>query len=184
MLHVWEVDDAEDRHVGTIYAKSIVTAEREPLASIEIESPEAHPFGRFRRRNGRNREQDRRHDRTPFRGALPTHSRECWPSAASCRWMRCRGADGWDCREGENSAVRPTQFSLERRNLRPVYGPFRAAVLGPAFRPGQRRPKRSPQPRLRGFSETGFSRRRYPRLKPSSDNAGKPASPFGRVPPL
>ncbi len=35
MLHIWEVDDAEDRHIGTVYTKSIVSAEGERLAWIE-----------------------------------------------------------------------------------------------------------------------------------------------------
>jgi hypothetical protein len=40
MLRIWEVDDAEDRHVGTVYAHSIVSSEGERLAWIERESPE------------------------------------------------------------------------------------------------------------------------------------------------
>lgn len=38
MLRIWEVDDAEDRHVGTVYANSIVSSEGERLALIEFES--------------------------------------------------------------------------------------------------------------------------------------------------
>jgi hypothetical protein len=40
MLRIWEVDDAEERHVGTVYANSIVSSEGERLAWIERESPE------------------------------------------------------------------------------------------------------------------------------------------------
>ena len=32
MLRVWEVDDAEDRHVGSVYTKTIVSSEGDPLA--------------------------------------------------------------------------------------------------------------------------------------------------------
>jgi len=35
MLRIWEVDDAEDRHVGTVYAKSLVSSDGERLAWIE-----------------------------------------------------------------------------------------------------------------------------------------------------
>jgi hypothetical protein len=40
MLRIWEVDDAEDRHVGTIHANSIISSDGEQLALIEHESPE------------------------------------------------------------------------------------------------------------------------------------------------
>jgi hypothetical protein len=40
MLRIWEVDDAEDRHVGTVYANSILSAEGERLAWIERATPE------------------------------------------------------------------------------------------------------------------------------------------------
>jgi hypothetical protein len=40
MTRMWEVDDAEDRHVGTIQANAIVSSDGEPLASIERESNE------------------------------------------------------------------------------------------------------------------------------------------------
>jgi hypothetical protein len=40
MLPIWEVDDAEDRHIGTVYAKSIVSSEGERLAWIERQTPE------------------------------------------------------------------------------------------------------------------------------------------------
>ena len=35
LIGIWNVDDAEDRHVGTIYARSIVTSEGERLVTIE-----------------------------------------------------------------------------------------------------------------------------------------------------
>ncbi len=40
MLRIWEVDDADNRHVGTIHANSIVSSDGERLAWIEHESPE------------------------------------------------------------------------------------------------------------------------------------------------
>jgi hypothetical protein len=40
MLRMWEVDDAEDRHVGTIHANSIVSCDGEALGDIARESPE------------------------------------------------------------------------------------------------------------------------------------------------
>ena len=40
MLRIWEVDDAENRHVGTIHANSIISSDGEQLAAIEHESSE------------------------------------------------------------------------------------------------------------------------------------------------
>jgi hypothetical protein len=40
MLRTWEIDDAEDRHVGTIYTKIIVSSDGDRLGYLDRESPE------------------------------------------------------------------------------------------------------------------------------------------------
>jgi hypothetical protein len=40
MLRLWEVDDAEDRHVGSVYTKTIVSSEGDRLGYLDRETDE------------------------------------------------------------------------------------------------------------------------------------------------
>jgi hypothetical protein len=49
MLRIWEVDDADDRHVGTVYTKTIVSSEGDRLGYLDRETAE---HGRILDRTG------------------------------------------------------------------------------------------------------------------------------------
>jgi hypothetical protein len=40
MLRIWEIDDADNRHVGSVYTKSIVSSEGDQLGYVDRESSE------------------------------------------------------------------------------------------------------------------------------------------------